>query len=91
MEALQGFSARVGRLDFDEYFAAGDRGHGRPALLRRALRRLGGVVEDEGHYASSTVLLVGAMERAVAPQLRARAARLWDEAYLRSPAFSQDA
>ena len=91
VEALQRFAARVGGLDLYEYFAARNYWNGRLALLRRALRRLGGVVQDQGHYASSTVLLVGVRDRAVAPQLRCRAAGLCHEAYQRSPAFALDA
>ena len=91
VEALQSFSAAISRLDFYEYFAARNYWNGRLALLRRALRRLGGVVEDQGHYASSTVLLVAVMYRAVARQLRCRAAGLCHEAYQRSPAFALDA
>ena len=86
MKTLQSFAAAVRRLDLEQDLSIWYCGHGRPALLRRALRRLGGVVEDQGHYASSALLLVGLMYRAVAPQLGARAARLWSEASRRSPA-----
>ena len=72
------------RLDLEQDLAAGDRGHVRLALLRLALRRLGGVVQYQGHdWLRRLPCYVPGL---CAAALRARAAGLWNKALNGAPA-----